>query len=59
VNLAVGGILFGAIAVIGLISLFWTPFTFDDTSGGRLQPPSAERTGFRCRSSSPHRAGCA
>lgn len=42
VNLAVGGILFGAIAVIGLISLLWTPFTFDDTSGGRLQPPSAE-----------------
>ncbi|MFS0715335.1 ABC transporter permease [Microbacterium sp. 2P01SA-2] len=42
VNLAVGGILFGAIAVIGLISLFWTPFTFDDTGGGRLQPPSAE-----------------
>ncbi|MGZ0068937.1 ABC transporter permease [Microbacterium arborescens] len=42
VNLAVGGILFGAIAVIGLISLVWTPFTFDDTSGGRLQPPSAE-----------------
>ncbi|MCZ4069077.1 ABC transporter permease [Microbacterium sp. H37-C3] len=41
VNLAVGGILFGAIAVIGLISLLWTPFTFDDTSGGRLQPPSA------------------
>lgn len=42
VNLAVGGILFGAIAVIGLISLVWTPFTFDDTSGGRLQPPSAD-----------------
>lgn len=42
VNLAVGGILFGAIAVIGVISLVWTPFTFDDTSGGRLQPPSAE-----------------
>lgn len=42
VNLAVGGILFGAIAVIGLISLFWTPFTFDDTGGGRLHPPSAE-----------------
>lgn len=42
INLAVGGILFGAIAVIGLISLLWTPFTFDDTSGGRLQPPSAE-----------------
>lgn len=42
VNLAVGGALFGLIAVIGLVSVFWTPFAFDDTSGGRLQPPSAE-----------------
>ncbi|WP_424447661.1 ABC transporter permease [Microbacterium arborescens] len=42
VNLAVGGILFGVIAVIGLVSLFWTPFSFDDTSGDRLQPPSLE-----------------
>lgn len=42
VNLAVGGILFGAIAVIGIVSVFWTPFAFDDTSGGRLQPPSGE-----------------
>ncbi|MCR2812267.1 ABC transporter permease [Microbacterium sp. zg.Y1090] len=42
INLAVGGILFGLIAVIGLVSVFWTPFAYDDTGGGRLQPPSAE-----------------
>ncbi|WEK14832.1 MAG: ABC transporter permease [Candidatus Microbacterium phytovorans] len=41
VNLAVGAVLFGAIAVIGIVSVFWTPFAFDDTGGGRLQPPSA------------------
>lgn len=42
VNLAVGAVLFGVIAVIGLVSVFWTPYAFDDTEGGRLQPPSAE-----------------
>ncbi|SDQ90941.1 ABC transporter permease [Microbacterium sp. cf332] len=42
VNLAVGAILFGMIAAIGLVSVFWTPFSFDDTGGGRLQQPSAE-----------------
>ncbi|QLD10722.1 ABC transporter permease [Microbacterium oleivorans] len=42
VNLAVGGVLFGIIAVIGLVSVFWTPYAFDDTGGGRLQPPSAD-----------------
>jgi len=42
VNLAVGAVLFGTIAVIGIVSVFWTPFAFDDTEGGRLQPPSAE-----------------
>ena len=42
VNLAVGAALFGLIAVIGIVSVFWTPFTFDDTEGGRLQPPSPE-----------------
>jgi len=34
VNLAVGGALFGLIAVIGIVSVFWTPFSFDDTGGG-------------------------
>lgn len=42
VNLAVGGALFGLIAVIGLVSIFWTPFAFEDTSGDRLRPPSLE-----------------
>lgn len=42
VNLVAGGILFGVIAVIGLVSLVWTPFDFADTSGERLQPPSVE-----------------
>lgn len=42
INLAVGAALFGLIAVIGLVSVFWTPFAYDDTSGGRLQPPSLE-----------------
>ena len=42
INLAVGGALFGLIAAIGLVSLFWTPFEYADTEGGRLQPPSAE-----------------
>lgn len=42
VNLAVGAVLFGVIAVVGIVSVFWTPFAFDDTEGGRLQPPSAE-----------------
>ncbi len=41
-NLIVGAVLFGAIAAIGLVSLFWTPFSFSDTTGDRLQPPSAE-----------------
>ncbi|MDL5350849.1 ABC transporter permease [Microbacterium sp. zg-YB36] len=42
VNLAVGAALFGLIAVIGLVSVFWTPFAYDDTTGDRLQPPSLE-----------------
>lgn len=42
VNLTVGATLFGVIAIIGLVSLVWTPFEFSDTEGGRLQPPSAE-----------------
>lgn len=42
VNLAVGGLLFGAIAVIALISLVWTPYGLEDTTGDRLSPPSVE-----------------
>ncbi|MCC2030807.1 ABC transporter permease [Microbacterium allomyrinae] len=42
VNLAVGGILFGVIVVIAVVSLFWTPYALDDTTGGRLVAPSPE-----------------
>lgn len=42
VNLAVGAILFGAIAIIAVVSIFWTPFAPEDTGGGRLQPPGPE-----------------
>ena len=42
VNLAVGGVLFGTIAVIALLSLFALPYSPDDTTGGRLQAPSGE-----------------
>lgn len=42
VNLAVGAVLFGAIAVVALVSLVWTPFSLEDTTGDRLMPPSAE-----------------
>lgn len=42
INLAVGAVLFGVIAAIGLVSLVWTPYEFSDTGGDRLQPPSAE-----------------
>lgn len=42
VNLAVGAVLFGAIAVVALVSLVWTPFSLEDTTGDRLLPPSAE-----------------
>lgn len=42
INLAVGGVLFGVIAVVALVSLAWTPFGLEDTTGERLMPPSAE-----------------
>lgn len=41
-NLTVGAVLFGAIAVIAIVSSFWTPFAPEDTGGGRLLPPGAE-----------------
>lgn len=41
-NLAIGGVLFGAIAVIALISLVWTPYGLEDTTGERLAAPSPE-----------------
>jgi peptide/nickel transport system permease protein len=42
INLAVGGVLFGVIAVVALVSLVWTPFGLEDTTGERLMPPSAD-----------------
>ncbi|MEV8272405.1 ABC transporter permease [Microbacterium sp. NPDC077184] len=41
-NLLVGAILFGTILVIALVSLVWTPFPLEDTTGGRLSPPSLQ-----------------
>lgn len=41
-NLVLGSILFGAIAVVAIVSVFWTPFAPDDTGGGRLLPPGGE-----------------
>lgn len=41
-NLTIGAVLFGAIAVIAIVSSLWTPFAPEDTGGGRLLPPGAE-----------------
>jgi peptide/nickel transport system permease protein len=42
VNLVVGGVLFGVIVIVAILSLFALPFDPSDTTGGRLQPPSGE-----------------
>jgi peptide/nickel transport system permease protein len=42
INLAVGGVLFGVIAVVALVSLVWTPYGLEDTTGERLMQPSGE-----------------
>lgn len=42
INLAIGAVLFGFIALVALVSLFWTPYGLEDTTGDRLLPPSAE-----------------
>ncbi|MDQ4212603.1 ABC transporter permease [Microbacterium capsulatum] len=39
VTLTVGVALLVALAAAAIVSLFWTPFPLDDTSGGRLAPP--------------------
>lgn len=41
-NLTIGAVLFGAIAVVAIVSSFWTPFAPEDTGGGRLLPPGAQ-----------------
>ncbi|MFD5473014.1 ABC transporter permease [Streptomyces sp. NPDC127105] len=38
-TLVVGCVLAGLIALLALVSLFWLPFSADDTSGGRLAGP--------------------
>ncbi|MFJ4733441.1 ABC transporter permease [Streptomyces sp. NPDC088770] len=38
-TLVVGCVLAGLIALLALMSLFWLPFSADDTSGGRLAGP--------------------
>ncbi|MFD1276623.1 hypothetical protein ACFQ51_47380 [Streptomyces kaempferi] len=38
-TLVVGCVLAGLIALLALVSLFWLPYSADDTSGGRLAGP--------------------
>lgn len=38
-TLAVGCVLAGLILLLALVSLFWSPYAADDTSGGRLAAP--------------------
>jgi peptide/nickel transport system permease protein len=42
INLAVGAVLFGTILAVAIVSLFWTPYGLEDTTGDRLLAPSAE-----------------
>ncbi|MGX1931819.1 ABC transporter permease [Microbacterium resistens] len=41
-TLWIGALLVGAVVVLALVSLVWLPYPLDDTTGGRLSPPSAE-----------------
>jgi peptide/nickel transport system permease protein len=41
IALVVGGVLVGLVLVVALVSLVWTPYPPDDTTGGRLTGPSA------------------
>lgn len=40
-TLLIGLVLTGIIALIALVSLFWLPYPLADTSGSRLEGPSA------------------
>jgi peptide/nickel transport system permease protein len=40
VTLTIGGVLVGLIVAVALVSLFWTPYSPSDTTGGRLDSPS-------------------
>lgn len=42
ITLWAGMLLVGVIVLIALVSLVWLPYPLDDTSGGRLSPPSPE-----------------
>ncbi|MFB7842179.1 ABC transporter permease [Microbacterium sp. NPDC056052] len=39
VTLTIGIVILAVLALAALVSVFWTPFPLDDTSGGRLVPP--------------------
>ena len=39
VALVVGGVLVGLVVLVAVVSLFWTPYPPDDTTGGRLSAP--------------------
>ncbi|MFS6531162.1 ABC transporter permease [Microbacterium aurugineum] len=41
-TLVIGIVLAGVIVLIALVSLFWLPYPLADTSGGRLEGPSAQ-----------------
>ncbi|TQS47155.1 ABC transporter permease [Cryptosporangium phraense] len=41
VALWVGAVLVGIVVVVAVLSLFWTPYAPDDTTGGRLTGPSS------------------
>ncbi|MFC7581874.1 ABC transporter permease [Schaalia naturae] len=40
-NLVLGAVLFGMVLLTALVSLVWTPHAIDDTSGPRLEGPTA------------------
>lgn len=42
VNLWAGSVLLGIVVVLAAVSVFWTPFDPADTTGGRLDAPSAQ-----------------
>lgn len=41
VVLVVGGVVVGLVVLVAVVSLFWTPYAPDDTTGGRLAGPSS------------------
>ena len=39
-SLIIGLLIFSTISVIALLSIFWLPYSLENTDGGRLSPPS-------------------